>query len=256
MLVLRRVVLAPIQQAVAAANALADGDLTVRVHAERDDEIGRLLAAMRAYGRAAGRHHRPGARRSGQSVVGVGEVSATAQSPVAGRQPAGLVGGRNLQHALEQASASVSNKRKTPRHPKPWRWMPPREAEAGGGRSAAMCAPCSRLPAKVGIIDDIAYQTNLLALNAAIEAARRRAWQRLCRGGGGGAQTGRAQPGGGRRNRRSGRRHCLRQAERAGELLHRIVPAIGRTADLVREIAAASDEQSAGVARSIRRWGS
>ena len=46
MLVLRRVVLAPIQQAVAAANALADGDLTVRVHAERDDEIGRLLAAM------------------------------------------------------------------------------------------------------------------------------------------------------------------------------------------------------------------
>ena len=47
----------------------------------------------------------------------------------------------------------------------------------------------------------------------------------------------------------------VRQAERAGELLHRIVPAIGRTADLVREIAAASDEQSAGIGQINQAMG-
>jgi methyl-accepting chemotaxis protein len=36
-------------------------------------------------------------------------------------------------------------------------------------------------------------------------------------------------------------------AERAGRLLDEIVPAIGKTSDLVQEIAAASNEQSSGV---------
>jgi methyl-accepting chemotaxis protein len=39
----------------------------------------------------------------------------------------------------------------------------------------------------------------------------------------------------------------VRTAERAGTLLEEIVPSIGRTSDLVQEIAAASAEQTAGV---------
>ena len=39
----------------------------------------------------------------------------------------------------------------------------------------------------------------------------------------------------------------VQKAERAGDLLKEIVPAIGKTSELVQEIAAASDEQSAGV---------
>ena len=39
----------------------------------------------------------------------------------------------------------------------------------------------------------------------------------------------------------------MRTAERAGNLLEEIVPSIGRTSDLVQEIAAASAEQTAGV---------
>ena len=41
----------------------------------------------------------------------------------------------------------------------------------------------------------------------------------------------------------------MKTAERAGELIDEIVPGIGRTSDLVQEIAAASQEQSAGVSQ-------
>ncbi|MCB1619004.1 MAG: methyl-accepting chemotaxis protein, partial [Pseudomonadales bacterium] len=41
----------------------------------------------------------------------------------------------------------------------------------------------------------------------------------------------------------------VRMAERAGELLAEIVPSIGKTSDLVQEIAAASQEQSSGASQ-------
>src|SRR5258707_4434715 len=46
------------------------------------------------------------------------------------------------------------------------------EAVAGGEAVRSTVSAMKQIAQKIGIIDDIAYQTNLLALNAAIEAAR------------------------------------------------------------------------------------
>ncbi|MCP4685524.1 MAG: hypothetical protein GY867_08740, partial [bacterium] len=102
------------------------------------------------------------------------------------------------------------------------------------------------IASKISIIEEIARQTNLLALNAAIEAARA-----------GDAGKGfavvasevrklaeRSQTAAAEINTLSA--SSVEVAEKAGELLTRIVPDIQKTAELVQEISAACNEQNTG----------
>jgi methyl-accepting chemotaxis protein len=116
-------------------------------------------------------------------------------------------------------------------------------AEAVAETLDAMRNICS----KIGIIEEIARQTNMLALNAAIEAAR------AGEAGKGFAVVAsevrklaeRSQSAASEINTLA--KSSVSVAEKAGGLIGGIQETIVRTADLVREISAASKEQNAGV---------
>lgn len=121
------------------------------------------------------------------------------------------------------------------------------DAKEGGDAVAKTVSAMKEIAGKISIIEEIARQTNLLALNAAIEAAR------AGEHGKGFAVVAaevrklaeRSQTAAGQISHLSS--SSVEVAERAGQLLLKIVPDIQKTSDLVVEISAASSEQNKGV---------
>ena len=120
------------------------------------------------------------------------------------------------------------------------------DAETGGEAVTETVGAMRVIAEKITIIEDIARQTNLLALNAAIEAARAGEHgkgfavvaaevRKLAEHSGNAAAE-----------ISDLSASSVAIAEKAGEMLGRIIPDIKHTAELVDEIAAASNEQNAG----------
>ena len=120
------------------------------------------------------------------------------------------------------------------------------DAKEGGEAVEKTVAAMKDIAEKISIIEEIARQTDLLALNAAIEAAR------AGEHGKGFAVVAsevrklaeRSQTAAGEIGTLSG--SSVEIAEKAGEMLARLVPDIQKTAELVQEINAASNEQNSG----------
>ena len=120
------------------------------------------------------------------------------------------------------------------------------DAREGGKAVTETVTVMKDIARKITVIGEIARQTNLLALNAAIEAARA-------------GEDGRGFAVVASEVRKLAERSqkaaaeigelsvsSVEVAERAGEMLDRIVPDIQKTAELVQEISAASSEQNSG----------
>jgi methyl-accepting chemotaxis protein len=175
--VMRRI-LGAVGEAVAVANALAQGDLGVAPRVQRADEIGQLLAGMDQ------------ARRAWIAAIGeihtVTRYIAEAAEEIA--RDAEVLNTRSLDASsnLRQTSASMTALLSTVEAST---LSARRAAELAGAATGSahegeaamgevvktmdgLSAASSRIAEIVAVIDSIAFQTNLLALNAAVEAAR------------------------------------------------------------------------------------
>jgi methyl-accepting chemotaxis protein len=243
---LTRSITKPLCEAVAVANALADGDLTVKVESRSKDETGQLLAAMQNMVEKLSQVVAD-VNGGAESLASASEqVSSTAQSlsQATSEQAAGV---EETSASIEQMTASISQNTENAKVTDGMATKAAKEATEGGEAVKATVTAMKQIAGKIGIIDDIAYQTNLLALNAAIEAAR------AGEHGKGFAVVAaevrklaeRSQVAAQEIGQLAG--SSVDMAEKAGKLLDEMVPNIRKTSDLVQEITAASEEQTAGV---------
>lgn len=238
----------PINEAVKAATALAEGDLTIKLESDSKDEVGHLMAAMQNMIGKLTQIIGEVRTAADNLTNAAGQVSATAQSlSQASSEQAASV--EETTSSMEQMTASISQNTENARVTDSMASKSATQAADGGEAVVQTVEAMKSIANKIGIIDDIAYQTNLLALNAAIEAARagdhgkgfavvaaevRKLAER--------SQVAAQEIG-------DLATSSVKQAERAGNLLNEMVPSIRKTSDLVQEIAAASSEQSSGVAQ-------
>ncbi|MEA2165685.1 MAG: methyl-accepting chemotaxis protein [Thermoanaerobaculia bacterium] len=231
---------------VTAATGLASGNLSVRVTPRSDnDTLGKALSNM-----IQRLTEIIGEVRSGASslTVASSQISASAQSLSQGTsQQASSV--EETTSSLQEMSASITQNAENSGQMEAMAVKGTRDVEESALAVKQSVDAMTQIAQKISIIEEIAYQTNLLALNAAIEAARagehgrgfavvatevRKLAER--------SQTAAKDIG-------ALASSSVDVAQRSGRLLTDLVPTIRKTADLVREVTAASIEQSGGVSQ-------
>jgi methyl-accepting chemotaxis protein len=225
------------------ARRISDGDLTVQAKAQSErDSLGLSLVHMLDSLRNTVRDV---SAASANVATGSGEMNSTAEQLSQGSTEQAAAA-EETTSAMEEMASSIQQSADNARQTDKIASAAAENAKSSGEAVTRTVDAMKEVAEKIIIIEEIARKTDLLALNAAVEAARagehgkgfavvasevRKLAER--------SQTAAAEIS---RLTTDG----VKTAEGAGQLLAKLVPDIRKTAELVREIAAASSEQSTG----------
>ncbi|MBT9540516.1 methyl-accepting chemotaxis protein [Thiobacillus sp.] len=255
-----RAISRPLNEAVRVAKSVAAGDLTQTINVHSQDETGQLMGAMQDMNTSL-------ADIVSQVRIGTETISVAAREIATGNAD---LSSRTEQQAssleetassMEELTSTVKQNAENARQANQLVQSTAEVAVKGGnvvGQVVDTMASISESSRKIadiiGVIDGIAFQTNILALNAAVEAARAGEQGRgfavvasevrnLAQRSAGAAKeiksliedsVGQVESGG-------------KLVGEAGKTMGEIVTSVKRVTDIMGEIAAASQEQSAGI---------
>ena len=241
----------PVVQAIGVAEQLSEGDLNISIEVSSTDEIGQLqrvvkLLIAQLSGFAASVKNAAGNVASGSQAMSSG---AQAMSQGATEQAAAA---EEVSSSMEQMAANIQQTADNALQTEKLAIKAAEDAQKSGTAVAEAVNAMQMIAQKIAVINDITRQTRMLSLNATIEAARAQDYGRgfavvaaEVR-----ALAERSQAAAAEITTLTSSGVTL--AEQAGGRLATLVPDIQKTAELVQEISAASNEQSSGTAQINR----
>ncbi len=238
----------PINHVVGIMEKMAGGDLTSTISermARRRDEVGLLLASLKNMFERLSQIIREVRTGADNVASGSQQMSSTSEEMSQGATEQ-AASAEEVSSSMEEMSSNIKQNAENALQTEKIALKAAEDAQDSGSAVNEAVTAMNEIAAKISIIEEIARQTNLLALNAAIEAAR------AGEQGKGFAVVAsevrklaeRSQAAAAEISELSG--NTVSIAQRAGEMLNRLVPDIKKTAELVQEISAASNEQNSG----------
>src|SRR5665811_974153 len=255
-----RSVTRPLKYAIKIARRVADGDLTQRIEVRSRDEIGQLMQALQDMNASLDRIV-SGVRATTDSINTASQEIAAGNSNLSQRTEQQASSLEETASSMEELTSTVKQNAENAKHANQLAANASDIAVKGGlavrevvQTMASINTSSRKIGDIISVIEGIAFQTNILALNAAVEAARA-------------GEQGRGFAVVAAEVRNLAQRSAVaakeikvligdsvgkvdagsRQVDQAGATMSEIVIAVKRVTDIMAEIAAASEEQSAGI---------
>ena len=240
-----RSITGPATKIVDVVSSITTGDLSKEINIDQKDEIGLLANAMKEMVSNLRTVVQEVKTAADNVASGSHELSSSSEEMSQGATEQ-AASAEEVSSSMEQMAANIRQNADNASQTQKISQKSAQDALAGGKAVTETVGAMKEIASKINIIEEIARQTDLLALNAAIEAAR------AGEHGKGFAVVAsevrklaeRSQTAAGEISRLSG--SSVEVAEKAGQMLNQIVPDIQKTAELVQEISAASNEQNTG----------
>lgn len=220
------------------SNLIAEGDLREEIAIYQKDEIGKLAQAFRdmqnkiheivLHVQMVSRNVASGSQ---QTANGTTEQAAAAQEASTSMEQMAANIRQNAENALQTEKIAIKAAR---------------DAEEGGKVVIETVQAMQEIAQKISIVEDIANQTRLLSLNATIEAARAQEHGKSFSVVASEVRALAEQTKLAALEINALTSSSVEVAEQAGKMLLELVPNIQKTAELVQEISAASNEQNSG----------